>query len=71
MEKVLGLIEDKKIDKDLLLLTDSRSTCESIINNTLPANKQKYIVKIKERLAKLRNQIKDEGEGKNRKVVIG
>lgn len=37
IEKTLDLLHGKDIDKNILLLTDSKSTCKSLLNNKMSA----------------------------------
>lgn len=61
---------DKDIDKDILILTDSRSSVEAIINNRMAAHTPKAILNIKEVIANIQERRK-EGHAQVRKIVIG
>lgn len=72
IEKTLDMLHGKDIDKDILLLTDSKSTCKSLLNNKM-AHTPRSIVNIREVITKIKEKehfVKEKEEGLN-KIVIG
>lgn len=69
IEQALRLIADRDTDRDVLVLTDSRSSVEIIKSNRMAVHKLKEILQIRE-IANLEQSNKD-GSDRKRKVVIG
>lgn len=70
IEHALYLIADKDIDRDVLLLTDSRCLMEAIINNIMVAHAPKAVLSIREAILKLQERHR-EGEEDSCKIIIG
>lgn len=58
IEKALSLLEDRKEARDILLLTDSKSACEGLLNNKLTGYVNRIMIRIKERIWKISNAAK-------------
>lgn len=70
IEQALRLISDRDTDRDVLILTDSRSSVEAIQSNRMGVHTLKEILQIREIIADMEHFNK-EGREKKRKVVIG
>lgn len=70
IEKAIGVVQEMKIERDVLILTDSQSVIKAIMNNNIKRYQNRYIWKIKE---KIYNIIREawKRDGTKRKIVIG
>lgn len=65
IEMALGLVLDKRVTEDILILTDSRSACETVKNNELSVYKHESTLRIREKV-----NLIQERNNKSNKVII-
>ncbi|XP_036138908.1 uncharacterized protein LOC118644438 [Monomorium pharaonis] len=70
IEMAVGWLIDNRIVRDTLILTDSKSVCEALENNSLRVNKNKHIYRIREKILQWKEMCKGKGI-KEKKLVIG
>lgn len=71
IENALKKVADRRLDKDILILTDSKSSVEAIQNNKLSAHSASAVVNIREMIHDYKNKENDKENTEERKIVIG
>ncbi|RLU27170.1 hypothetical protein DMN91_000969 [Ooceraea biroi] len=70
VEKAIGFLQENGDNKDVLILTDSKSVCESLCRNRINVHKNSYITRIRKRIYDYQ-RIRTRLDNREIKMVVG